>query len=59
MAGKTYDWKKTILKGVVNFVYFAVPYGIASFLQFYPEIAALSVGTILTMVANVVKNYKK
>ncbi len=51
-----YDWKITIKKGVKYLLFYGVPGVIASFLQFYPEYSALTVGTLLTMSANWLKH---
>jgi hypothetical protein len=53
-----YEWMKTIKKGVIQLLCFGVPLVITTYLQWYPEAATLTVGTILTMLINYLKNKK-
>ena len=50
---------KTFWKGATFLLTFGIPYCIATYLQFNPEISALTVGTIATMVINYLKNFSK
>jgi len=56
---KIYSFKKTLLKGLQYLLFFGVPYAIAGFLTENPHIAGLTVGTILTMFSNWLKNHRK
>jgi hypothetical protein len=51
-----YDWKITLKKGVKYLCFYAVPWLISGFLTENPEMASLTVGTGLTMLANYLKH---
>jgi len=46
-----YSFTKGLLKAVVSFVLFAIPFFVTS----YPELANLSIGSALVLVANYIK----
>lgn len=50
-----FSYKKMIFKGVKYLVLYGLPYLVATLIKFYPEIMSLSIGTLLTMVINMLK----
>jgi len=59
MTKSKYSFRQTFLKGIKYLVFYAVPYGIFAWLKFYPNYASLTIGTVLTWVANWFKNKDK
>jgi len=56
---KQYAWKITLLKGLRRALQFGLPLFVAYMVQFYPAIMSLTVGTILEMLINWIKNKNK
>lgn len=54
-----YDWKKTVSKSWKYLCFYGIPTVVAYFLNAYPEIAGLTVGTLLTAGANWLKHRNK
>ena len=52
-----YQFKKTLEKGLKMLALYGVPYALSLLVTEYPEIASLTVGTLLTMLSNFVKNH--
>ena len=53
----TYDWKKSIGKGLKGLVAYGLPFAVTTFFEFYPEITSLTVGSLLLAVANAAKHW--
>ena len=51
-----YSWKITVGKGIKQALIFGLPLLIAYLANFYPAISGLTVGAILTMLFNWIKN---
>ena len=51
----TYNWKKTIWKGIKYFVIFLLPVLVDKFIISCPAIAQLTIGGILVMAVNFLK----
>jgi hypothetical protein len=57
---KEYSFKITLIKGAKYFCIFLLPLLVDKFIISYPEIAQLTVGGILVMIANYAKfNFSK
>ena len=56
MVKKEYSWRITFEKGVWSVLYFGVPALIEIVLRGNPSLASLTVGGMLTMMANWLKN---
>ena len=54
-----YDVIITLKKALKYLLFYGIPLGIAAFVQFYPAISGLTIGTLLTMLANFIKNRNK
>lgn len=54
-----YELKLTLWKGIKYLSFYGVPFVVGAYLNFHPEIASLTVGTIATMVVNYMKNANK
>lgn len=50
-----FSWKKSVMKGVKYCVLYGLPLLVGKLAEFHPEWMSLSVGTILTMLVNVLK----
>ena len=53
---KMYSWKKSVWKGIKQILIFGIPYLAAWLVQFHPEVSSLTIGTILNIVFNYLKN---
>ncbi|KKN09353.1 hypothetical protein LCGC14_1047430 [marine sediment metagenome] len=53
-----YDVSKTIEKSWKYLLFFGIPTILAYFVNFYPSISGLTVGTIITALANWLKHKK-
>jgi len=58
MAKIKYNWKITLWKGIKYLLFYGAPWAIFAWLDFYPQYASLSIGTILTWIANWLKHKK-
>lgn len=52
----TYNWKITLWKGIKYGCFYGIPFLVASFINLYPEYAAMTVGSLLTMGVNYMKH---
>lgn len=50
-----YKLSKGVGKAVRSFVYFGLPFLVTSFIQGFPDIANLTIGSVLVMLANYIK----
>lgn len=54
-----YNWQLTLIKGLKYLAFYGLPWAILQWLQYNPEIGSLTVGTLLTMLANWLKHKNK
>ena len=55
MENTQYSFLTTLKKGVKYFVIFLLPFLVDKFVVSYPELAQLSIGTLLVMLSNFLK----
>lgn len=56
MSKHKFSWLKMVKKGVAVFVMFLLPWLVDQFLIAFPDIAQLTVGGLLVMLVNFLKN---
>jgi len=54
-----YSFGTTLWKGGKFILTFFLPYMVAAYFQFHPEVSALTIGAAATMAINYIKNYDK
>ena len=52
-----YDWKISVWKGIKGLLVYGIPFAITSFINFYPEISTLTIGSLLLAVNNAIKHW--
>lgn len=50
-----YNWKLTVWKGVKVFILFILPWLVDQFIVAMPEVANITIGTLLVMLCNFLK----